>query len=306
MSQFDFETFEIDDNENLNVHNAANFEIFLLATTALSFLIKDEENAKDRKDGEIPQFISYSRWAVEKISDISASKDINNTDPEIQQIVKKNLDALCFAKQQLANNPTRLKIGGFEEEFWWFYTEAMWSMVDSAKILKDTHTKSKGCMGEYDHYTRIQFKHGTNTWTYNIRIKESRNIEVKGFINGKSANLQEGDKLACDEMITVDLTLKNIARSIALEKSFLFLSELAQKDKAAVSKARTIAIVMGGDYKNYLLAAKNFINSFEDILNTTTMKKEHAAHHILGKQFRGSESQLNQIAAILVPQSTWH
>lgn len=305
MSHFDFKTFDIDEDDNLELHNVANFEIFLLATTAVGFLIRAEEDSKDKKDGEIPQFVNYTRWAKEKIEELAASEDIEKTAPEIKAVIEKNLKALDYAKEKLSTEVSKLKIGGFEEEFWWFYTEAMSSLVDQFKILKHTDEKSKECDGEYTHYTRVQFKHGTNTWAYNVRVKE-QSIEIKSFMNGKSTEFDDNDDSVCQELVTVDLALKGIARSIAAEKGFLFMTEKALKDKQAVSKAKTIAIILGGNYEHYALSAKNFATSLNGLLSTTTMKKEYAAKHILNKQFRVSASQLDQIISVLMPQTTWH
>lgn len=305
MRQFDFQTFDIDEDKSLTLHNPANFEIFLLATAAIDFLIKAEEDKKDIKDGEIPQFVNYMRWAKNKVEELATSKAVEKTTPEIQSIIDKNLKALDFAKERLNTEPSRLKIGGFEEEFWWFYTEAMWALADKAKILKHTNERNKESDIGYDHYTRVQFKHGANTWTYNIKIKDDT-VEIKSFMNGKATDFHDDDKNVSQELVIVDLALKSIARSIAAEKGFEFMTELALKDRQAVSKARTIAIILGGNYEHYTLAAKNFATSLQGLLGSTTMKKEFAARHILNRQFRVSASQLEQIVSVLMPQTTWH
>lgn len=308
MSSFHFEAFEIDENEHIKILNIPNFEVYLLASTALSFLIKGEEDASQVKDGEIPNFVSYTRWAVDKIGELATSKDINKTTPEMKNIALRAYDSIEYARLKLNEDPSRLKIGDFEKEFWWFYAEALTSMMDTVKILKDEHKKIKGTDDDFDHNTRIKFEHGDNSWTYNVRIKDSKGIDIKGFMNGRAIDFDtlNGDNQVSQDLTTVVFALKNIARSIAMNKGFEYLCNIASKEVAVVSKARTIAIVLGGDYKNYLLTAKHFNNSLESYMKETTLSKEKAAKHILNKQLRATDSQITQVASILMPQPSWH
>lgn len=308
MNSFSFDTFNINNEEHIEVLNVPNFELYLLATTALSFLIKTEEDESTAKDGDVPQFISYTRWAIDKINELATSKDISITTPEMQPITQKAFACIAHAKLKLTEQPSRLKVGDFEKEFWWFYTEAITELLDSVKILKDEHKKIKGSSDEYNHNTRIQFKHGENTWTYNVRIKDNKGLDIKGFMNGTPIVFKGGDDSddINQEIITVDFALKNVARCLAMQRGFDFLCNIANKEPTAVSRARTIAIVLGGDYKSYLLSAKHFSESLRNVLNDTTMTEEEAARHILNKQLRASENQITQIISILKPQAAWN
>ena len=232
MNNFSFDTFNINDEEHIEVLNVPNFELYLLATTALTFLIKTEEDESTAKDGEVPQFISYTRWAIDKINELATSKDIAITTPEMQPITQKAFACIAHAKLKLAEQPSRLKVGDFEKEFWWFYTEAITELLDSVKILKDEHKKIKGSTAEYDHNTRIQFKHGENTWTYNVRIKDNKGLDIKGFMNGAPIafkNVADNDDIS-QEIVTVDYALKNVARCLAMESGFDFLCNIANKE----------------------------------------------------------------------------
>ena len=307
MANFDFETFDFDDNENIILKSGTNFELYLIAAAAITFLIKTEEDADKVKGGDMPAFISYSRWAADKINDLATSRDINNTTPEMKPVIKNVFAALDHARQVMAANPSRSKVGDFEDEFWWFYSEAVESLVDSVKIMKDEHKKMKGTDDDYEHHTRIKFTHGDNSWTYCVRIKDGKPTDIRGFMNGSATKFHDLEKTheACQEAVNVDFLLKNVARSIALERGYVFLSTLAAKDTTAVSKARTIAIVLGGDYKNYLLPAKHFAASFKNVLNDTSMTEDKAARLILDKQLRLTESQMLQVISILKPQAAW-
>lgn len=299
----------MDDNDCVTLDNVANFELFLLATTAMSFYEKTEEDAKKAKKGEAPQFTSYTRWALDKINELATSQNIDETAPEMKAIAYKLFAAIDIAKSKLNEDPSRLKIGDFDKEFWWFYSEAICAMVDNVKILKDKHTKLKGGNdNDYDHNTRIQFKHGENTWTYNVRIKDDRSgLTIAGFMNGSPINFQKAhdNDAISQEIITVDHVLRNAAGSIAMDKGFKYLCNIAQKDPAAVSKARTIAIILGGRYQNYLLSTKHFAMSLKSVLNDTTMSEDQACRHIVSQQFRASELQLMQIISVLNPPKAW-
>lgn len=307
MNKFAFESFIINDEQHIEILNTSNFELYLLATTALTFLIKTEEDESAVKDGSMPEFISYTRWAVNKVGELATSKDINVTTPEMQPIAQKVFASIETAKRRLAENPSRLRVGDFNREFWWFYAEAITEILDGVKILKSEHKKVKGSTDEYDHNVRIQFNHGENSWTYNIRIKDNRGIETKGFMNGAAISFQEAveDKGICEEIVTVNFALKNIAVSIAMEKAFSFLCDIANKEPTSVSRARTIAIVLGGNYRNYLLSAKHFCESLGNVLRDTNMSEDEAARHILNKQLRATESEVTQIIGILRPNNTW-
>lgn len=307
MNKFAFESFIINDNQHIEILNTSNFELYLLATTALTFLIKTEEDESAVKDGSMPEFISYTRWAVNKINDLAGSQDINITTPQMQPIVQKVFASLESAQKKLEADPSRLKIGDFNKEFWWFYAEAITEILDGVKILKSEHKKIKGGTDEYDHNVRIQFKHGDNTWTYNVRIKDNRGVDIKGFMNGAAIDFKKAvaDKDICEEVVTVNFALKNIAVSIAMDKSFGFLCDIANKETTSVSRARTIAIVLGGNYRNYLLSAKHFCESLANVLDETTMNEDEAARHILNKQLRATESEITQIIGILKPNNTW-
>lgn len=310
MNNFDFNTFTMDDDECVTVENVANFELFLLATTAVSFSAKTVDDAAAAKKGEAPQFTSYTRWALTKINELATSQNIDETAPEMKAIAYKLFAAIDTAKGKLNQDPSRLKIGDFDKEFWWFYSEAVCAMVDNVKILKDKHAKLKGGgEDDYDHNTRIQFKHGENTWTYNVRIKDSKSgVSIAGFMNGKPFNFneaQEGAVTVNQEIITVDHVLRNVAGSMAMESGFKYLCALASKDPVAVSKARTIAIILGGRYQNYLLLTKHFASSLKSVLAETTMNEDKACRHIVDRQFRASESQLTQIVSVLNPQNSW-
>lgn len=307
MNKFEFKTFAIDDEEHIEIYNSANFELFLLATTALTFLMKNSDDEAKMKEGEMPEFISYTRWAVDKIRELANSQDIDKTTPEIKQITFKVFECIDHAKRKMNEDPSRLKIGDFEKEFWWFYSEAITNLLDSVKILKSEHKKIKGTDDQYDHNTRIQFKHGQNSWTYNVRIKGDRNLDIKGFMNGVSIDFKDcsdNDDIN-QEIVTVEYSLRHIARAIAMEKGFNFLCDIANKEPATVSKARTIAIVLGGNYRNYLLIAKHFNESLKNLLAETNMTETMAASHILNKQLRATDNQVSQIISILKPQTSW-
>lgn len=287
MGKKEFDTYQLA-GDKVEVLNVKRFELWMLCSTAVSFLVKTEDDAELVKNGGVPDFIGYAEYAFGNITTLADTEDKDIANPVLRPAVAKVKKAIYAAEDALASVPAKRNVGDFDKEFWWFYAEAIAKLVDSFKITTNEH-KSKKKDGEvvYEHKTRIIIKQGDDTWALSVSIKNG--VErVKSFRNGEE-NRRTGknsEPYVNAEAERVDFVLQKIAQSIAVDKAFDYLARLASKEAEVAKKARKIARLLGGDDHYYMLTAKHFKEAIEGIVQETTLTKDEAISHFLDTKLR--------------------
>lgn len=292
MNNLEFQTYRVV-GENIEVINPKRFGLWLLCSTAVSFLVKTEDDAELVKNGGVPDFMGYAEYAFGNISTLVNTEDSNAKKPVLRPIGTQVRKAIYAAEDAMGRHPAKRKIGDFDKEFWWFYAEAISALVDSFKIATNEHKlKKKDGKVVYEHKTRIIIKHGDDTWAVSVSIKDG--VErIKSFHNGHE-NIRTGKNskpYINVEAERVDFVLQKIAQSIAVDKAFDYLSRLAAGDDIVVKRAHKIARLLGGDYQYYLLTAKHVKGSIEEIVRETTLTQKEAISYFIDTKLRVGASE---------------
>lgn len=288
-----FETFMMDHQDKMTIINPENFELWLLCSMISNYLLKIENDERAlTQDKQVPNFIGYFDFILMSLAEFEAAF------PIITSISHKLEDHLYAAKAVLYENQSKLKVGDFEQEFWWFCSEAM-SRLITVKTLNNSHSKIKRSNNEYEHKTRLQYTHGGNAWVFNVHIKGNQGVEIKTFFN-KADITKESPLTMQAELGLIYPVLQKIALSTAMSKGFDYLVSIADKEPRTVKRAQLIAGVLGGDYKSYLLTAKYFDDSFEALYKTTMMSKDEVVKHILNRELRVDQEQIEALTQTLL------
>lgn len=287
MNQPEFKTYNVID-DRIEIINTKRFELWMLCSTAVSFLVKTEDDAKLVKEGGVPDFMGYAQYAFGNITTLAETEDKNAQPLILRPAVSKVKKAIYAGEDAVTRFPAKRKIGDFDKEFWWFYSEAITALVDSFKIATNEHkTKKKAGKLVHEHKTRIIIEHGDDKWTLSVTIKDG--VErIKSFRNGYE-NIRTGKNskpYVNEQAERVDFVLQKIAQSIAVDKAFNYFATLASKDVETVKKAHEIAKVLGGNYNFYLLTAQHFKEAVTSIIRETTLSKDEAISHFLDTKLR--------------------
>lgn len=287
MNKPEFQTYTVID-EQIEVDNKKRFGLWLLCSTAVSFLVKTEDDAETVKQGGVPELIGYAEYAFGNITTLANTEAVDAKQPILRPIVQEVKSAIYAGEDAMRREPAKRKIGDFDKEFWWFYAEAIASFVDSFKITTNEHkTKKKDGEETHSHKTRIVIKHGDDTWAISVSIKNG--VEhIKSFHNGHE-NRRTGvnsEPYVNEEAERVDFVLQKIAQSIAIDKAFDYLTIAAGKDAVAVKRAMYIANVLEGDYRYYILTAKHFKAACEAIVYETVLTLDEAISHFIDTKLR--------------------
>ena len=291
----EFETYNVID-DRIEVINSKRFELWMLCSTAVSFLAKTEDDANLVKEGGVPDFMGYAQYAFGNITNLAATEDKDTQPLVLRPAVDKVKKAIYAGEDAMSRFPAKRKIGDFDKEFWWFYSEAVAALVDSFKIVTDEHkTKKKAGKLVYEHKTRIIIENGDDKWALSVTIKDG--VErIKSFHNGHE-NIRTGKNskpYVNEQAERVDFVLQKIAQSVAVDQAFNYFAILASNDVETVKKAHQIAKVLNGNYKFYLLTAQYFKEAINSIVKATTLSKDEAIAHFLDTKLRleGDEKKI--------------
>ena len=120
MNNLEFQTYRVV-GENIEVINPKRFGLWLLCSTAVSFLVKTEDDAELVKNGGVPDFMGYAEYAFGNISTLVNTEDSNTKNPVLRPTGTQVRKAIYAAEDAMGCHPAKRKIGDFDKEFWWFY-----------------------------------------------------------------------------------------------------------------------------------------------------------------------------------------
>lgn len=284
---FNFPTYSIN-NDKVTVDDIKNTELWLLGNTARCYADKMQA-INDKGIKGIGGFVGYFKHAYDTIESIDLS-DATQDMKKIVGLVENNIHA-AYDKAQL--NIGRLKAGDYQKEVWDFYQAAVELTVDSIKILTNIHKPIKNSGGEFDHNTRIQFNHGNNVWVYNVRIKGSKGVSVKSFLNGVEQTIN--NRASAD----VDFMLQRVAWVMGMDRAYKHIAKIAHKDPRAIKKALLMAGVLGGDYNYYLVIAKHFDQFVTDAMRKESISKHEAMVFLLEQETRATPSEIKALVELM-------
>ena len=299
-----FDTFTVDENDNINIENIKNFELWVLCSTAVGYLNKSAEIAKTAGNPESfkGDLLGYMAHAGQHIFEIANTEAKDCENPILRPMADRLVGAMMRARDIVIKNPSRIKVGAFEKEFWWFYSLWVNEFIDSVVIPTDSHKPIKGDPTRFRHQTKVVCQHGESKWNHSVRLEDDGPITITNFFNGNRMAREESygiEPEVNEEENIVDYVLMNIAMWTAADRCFDFVAKKASQEPKVVADAKLIAEILGGDYMPYLLTAKHFKDSLNDVLRSTLHSKHEAAALILSRELRVNEREIRLIVAAL-------
>lgn len=235
---------ELNEAVGMDIIDAKSLDLWILGASAVSFSVKIKEMDANGLKG-IPEFTGYFKHASDFVDNVATNNNTAEPSDAVFMIAGKLKKKLKIAQDSVIDDVSRRRTADYHKEVWDFYREVVEQIVDSVKVMTNKHKRAKGSSG-CDHNTRVQFKHGNNTWVYNVRTKGRNDSEIKSFFNG----VLEPEQSKTGE--AVGYLLARVAWVIAMEKGLEFIAEMLATNPDNKKTSLKLATVLGGDYKRYM------------------------------------------------------
>lgn len=236
--------------------------------------------------------------------------------PNIKEVLARNIDSLkatvnaVDVQQKASARTTSHSLASKESDDIGrtldFFVDLLKEVADSV-VTNTTFDEAPYVGAQPNEFkTQVEIKHDGNTWVYNI-ISVGNNASDLGGKLSYSYNGIKNAELAGDAW-RINQIFQLLVTRMATNAIRDYLVEEADKHPATVAKAKSIASIVGGNYKHYLVLVDNFDAYIEVLLLQTDGKiaKENLAYEVCKKTLVSSDFQLKEVAKLFQEKPLFH
>lgn len=148
------------------------------------------------------------------------------------------------------------------------------------------------------HLVTVEFSYGTKQWVYDV-FDSDPNIRPPVKLNGvKTTKLDKTSSL-------IRSLLNSVALYIAMEKALFIENEVAAKNPVILTKAKMMAEVLGGDFRNYLSAALELHAASRPLDEKDAISDEMLAK-IIKDEYRCTSNEADQVVMVFTRRPKYH
>lgn len=291
---------------SMNNHRATNDEgsqfnskAFNLLTLSIAFL----ETCSVRKEGGDMSAAQVTNKVLSGILESCQYPDIKDALARNIDELKVSVDAVDIQQKESDRNTSHSlaskesdDIGGILD----FFANLLKEVADSVVTNTTFMTESN------DFKTQVEIKHDGNVWVYSVIGVNNGDIDLGCRLTYSYNGIQdaelEGDTWRINQIF--QLLVSRMAANAIRD----YLVKEANKNPATVAKAISIAEIIGGDYKQYLVLVDNF-NAYTEVLLLKAggkIDKENIAYEVCKKTLVSSDFQLREVAKLFQKKPLFH
>ena len=187
-----------------------------------------------------------------------------------------------------------------------FFIDLLKEVADSVTVLINADDVS-ACANKLSRLNvQVEIKQDDTVWLYGISTTNNH-LDNEANEPTYSINGVENAELSGNAW-RINQAFKILSLRMAVNAIQEHLVKAADKHPSTVAKAKSIAAIMGGQYKDYLVLVDNF-GAYMDVLSNNAEKpiaKEDIAYEVCKATLPSNDFQLREVAKLFQEQPLFH